>query len=383
MKIAALSFSALPCLPLNIATPATAADEGTAAIERNRRRSTASPWPASSRPWSAAPAMHRHHRPKTREIGEIFENATNAAFLEQGKGKTACPDAATLASNPLAAAEKRLQAAFPAPNDPPRRALPRPARPGRRPGNAQPGVAARREDRHRSPLPAAGPERPRRQPARIFAAASSLIAFGYTYCPDICPTTLVEMAAILKQLGDQAARMQAIFISVDPERDTGKVLKTYTEFFDPRILGLTGSPALVRRAADNFKIRYAKVREPGSDYDLVYETYGTLNADAQRTPCWSATRCRAPPRRRHYADNPRQRRLVGQPRRPRQAARYRQVLRRRREQPRRLLRLDRPEPDQPGHRQAWGADFPMVTVEDWVDAQARLADHLGIDAGRR
>ena len=73
------------------------------------------------------------------------------------------------------------------------------------------------------------------------------------------------MAEVLKQLGDRAARVQAIFISVDPERDTGKVLKTYTEFFDPRILGLTSSPALVRRAADNFKIRYAKVREPGGD----------------------------------------------------------------------------------------------------------------------
>lgn len=100
-----------------------------------------------------------------------------------------------------------------------------------------------------------------------FRGRFQLIAFGYTYCPDICPTTLVEMAEILKQLGDDAARVQPIFISVDPERDTRKVLKTYTEFFDSRILGLTASPALVRRAADNFKIRYAKVREPGTPPD--------------------------------------------------------------------------------------------------------------------
>lgn len=100
-----------------------------------------------------------------------------------------------------------------------------------------------------------------------FRGRFQLISFGYTYCPDICPTTLVEMADILKQLGDKAARVQAIFISVDPERDTGKILKTYTEFFDPRILGLTASPALVRRAAENFKIRYAKVREPGAEAD--------------------------------------------------------------------------------------------------------------------
>lgn len=98
-----------------------------------------------------------------------------------------------------------------------------------------------------------------------FRGRFQLIAFGYTYCPDICPTTLVEMAAILKQLGDQAGRLQAIFITVDPERDSAQVLKTYTGFFDPRIIGLTGSPALIRRAADNFKIRYAKVREPGGD----------------------------------------------------------------------------------------------------------------------
>ena len=109
-----------------------------------------------------------------------------------------------------------------------------------------------------------------------FRGRFQLIAFGYTYCPDVCPTTLVEMAAILKQLGDQAERVQPIFITVDPERDTGKVLQTYTEFFDPRILGLTGSPALVRRTADNFKIRYAKVREPGNANYAVDHSAGMI-----------------------------------------------------------------------------------------------------------
>ena len=109
-----------------------------------------------------------------------------------------------------------------------------------------------------------------------FRGRFQLISFGYTYCPDVCPTTLVEMAAILKQLGEQAGRVQPIFITVDPERDTGKVLQTYTEFFDPRILGLTGSPALVRHAADNFKIRYAKVREPGNDNYAVDHSAGMI-----------------------------------------------------------------------------------------------------------
>ncbi|HSN62635.1 MAG: SCO family protein [Azonexus sp.] len=109
-----------------------------------------------------------------------------------------------------------------------------------------------------------------------FRGRFQLIAFGYTYCPDICPTTLVEMAAILKQLGDQADRLQPIFVTVDPERDSAKVLKTYTEFFDPRILGLTGSPALIRRAADNFKIRYAKVHEPGSENYAMDHSAGMI-----------------------------------------------------------------------------------------------------------
>lgn len=97
-----------------------------------------------------------------------------------------------------------------------------------------------------------------------FIGRYQLITFGYTYCPDICPTTLVEMAAILKLLGDDADQLQPIFITVDPERDSGEALKTYTAFFDPRILPLTGSPALIRRAADNFKIRYSKVITPGA-----------------------------------------------------------------------------------------------------------------------
>ena len=99
-----------------------------------------------------------------------------------------------------------------------------------------------------------------------FRGKFQLLSFGYTYCPDVCPTTLVDMAAILKQLdedGGKAKYLQAIFISVDPERDTPEVLRTYTRFFDPRILGLTAKPPLVKRAADNFRVRYAKVREPG------------------------------------------------------------------------------------------------------------------------
>jgi protein SCO1/2 len=100
-----------------------------------------------------------------------------------------------------------------------------------------------------------------------FPGRFQLIAFGYTYCPDVCPTTLAEMALVMDKLGERSARLQGIFVTVDPERDTPEVLKRYTEFFHPAIIGLTGSPELVRRAADNFKVRYEKYREPGAAPD--------------------------------------------------------------------------------------------------------------------
>lgn len=97
-----------------------------------------------------------------------------------------------------------------------------------------------------------------------FPGQFQLIAFGYTFCPDVCPTTLAEMSVVMEKLGARSERLQPLFITIDPERDSAAVLRNYTDFFHPRILGLTGSPALVRRAADSFKVRYEKVREPGA-----------------------------------------------------------------------------------------------------------------------
>ena len=93
----------------------------------------------------------------------------------------------------------------------------------------------------------------------------TVVFLGFTHCPDICPTTLVDMAETLKLLGEDAQRVQAIFISVDPERDTPQQLATYTDFFDKRIIGLTGSPALIQAAARNFKVRYEKVSKENQD----------------------------------------------------------------------------------------------------------------------
>lgn len=91
-----------------------------------------------------------------------------------------------------------------------------------------------------------------------------LVAFGFTGCADVCPTTMLEMQQVLAALGTRAPQVQPIFITIDPERDSATVLDAYTRNFDARILGLTGSPELVRRAADNFQVKFEKVQEPGA-----------------------------------------------------------------------------------------------------------------------
>lgn len=92
-----------------------------------------------------------------------------------------------------------------------------------------------------------------------------LVFFGYTHCPDVCPTTLSTIALILDQLGDDAAEVQPLFISVDPARDTPAVLADYVTLFDPRLLGLTGTEEQVADAARAYRAYYAKAPLPGEE----------------------------------------------------------------------------------------------------------------------
>lgn len=93
-----------------------------------------------------------------------------------------------------------------------------------------------------------------------------LVYFGYTYCPDVCPTTLTNVAAALDKLGPKAAEIQPLFITVDPHRDTPAVVKQYAAAFSPRIVGLTGSPEQIAAAAKAYRVYYAKhVTGPGPD----------------------------------------------------------------------------------------------------------------------
>ena len=85
-----------------------------------------------------------------------------------------------------------------------------------------------------------------------------VLFFGFTHCPDICPTTLADMAAVMKKLGPDAARVQVLFVTVDPERDTPEIMAKYVPAFDAGFLGLSGDVPATQRAAKEFKIFYEK-----------------------------------------------------------------------------------------------------------------------------
>ena len=85
--------------------------------------------------------------------------------------------------------------------------------------------------------------------------------FGYTQCPDVCPTSMAEIAEVRKQLGKDGEKVQALFVTVDPERDTPELLKQYVPAFNPKFLGLYGDAATTARTAKEFKVIYQK--QPG------------------------------------------------------------------------------------------------------------------------
>ena len=100
-----------------------------------------------------------------------------------------------------------------------------------------------------------------------FKGKFMLIYFGYTYCPDICPTSLQTIAHALDLLGKKGDVIQPIFISIDPQRDTVKVLREYVAAFHPRLIGLTGTEAVVNSVAKKYRVRFKKVSETGGIND--------------------------------------------------------------------------------------------------------------------
>ena len=100
-----------------------------------------------------------------------------------------------------------------------------------------------------------------------FRGKAVVLFFGFTRCPDVCPTTLADIAQALKSLGPLADRVQVLMVTVDPERDKPDVLKSYVTAFNPRFLGLYGDEDATRRAAKEFKVYFEK-RKEGDDYTM-------------------------------------------------------------------------------------------------------------------
>lgn len=114
----------------------------------------------------------------------------------------------------------------------------------------------------------------------------SVVFFGYTHCPDICPTTLFEMAQVEPLLGAEVKDFQTVFVSVDPARDTVAQMKAYVanDAFPKRLIGLTGSPAQVDAAAKAYKVFYQKAGE-GDDYAVNHAAYSVLMTPKGRFAC--------------------------------------------------------------------------------------------------
>ncbi len=100
----------------------------------------------------------------------------------------------------------------------------------------------------------------------------TVIFFGYTFCPDACPTTLARLTVLMKSLGPEADRLNVAFVTVDPARDTPRQMKQYLSAFDRRIVGLTGTDAAVDKAAKEYGVFYQKAPLPGGGYSMDHST---------------------------------------------------------------------------------------------------------------
>ena len=123
----------------------------------------------------------------------------------------------------------------------------------------------------RRPLSAGRPERQDGDRRRL-KGKWSLVYFGYTHCPDACPTALNDISIALSELGPKRDAVRPVFITVDPERDTPESLKAYVTSFDAPILALTGTAEQVAQAAKDYRVYYAKHPEAGGDYSMDHSS---------------------------------------------------------------------------------------------------------------
>lgn len=122
-----------------------------------------------------------------------------------------------------------------------------------------------------------------------FAGKVVVMFFGYTQCPDVCPTTMAEMATLKKSLGKDGDKLQVLFVTVDPERDTPALLKAYMQNFDPSFLALVPTPKTLEKVATDYKVYYKKVEgETPTSYSMdhsagsyIYDTKGQVRLFAR------------------------------------------------------------------------------------------------------
>ncbi|MEE8351087.1 MAG: SCO family protein [Rhodospirillales bacterium] len=116
-----------------------------------------------------------------------------------------------------------------------------------------------------------------------FRGRHLLVFFGYTFCPDVCPTAMLNVSDAMNLIGDKADKIRSLFISIDPERDTPAVLKSFVENFDPAITGLTGTPEQVKVATNSYRVRYGKEKAEGGPKDdyLMYHSASILLMDGK------------------------------------------------------------------------------------------------------
>jgi protein SCO1/2 len=138
---------------------------------------------------------------------------------------------------------------------------------------------------------------------RELGAAPALVFFGFTHCPDVCPTTLVKLAQIEKRAA--IADLRVLFVTIDPQRDTAPLLGTYVHAFNPRFRGLTGEPQAIARVAANFGVAVNRIALPGGDYTMDHSAVvflvdsgriravftppfevASLSADLERAASW-------------------------------------------------------------------------------------------------
>ncbi len=108
--------------------------------------------------------------------------------------------------------------------------------------------------------------------AASFAGKVVLLYFGYTHCPDVCPTTLADLAQSLQQLGSSANRVRVLFVSVDPKRDTPSVLKNYASAFAPQVVGLTGDEDELQAITKRYRVAYRLGKPDAEGNYVVYHS---------------------------------------------------------------------------------------------------------------